>query len=85
MRSHKTAGGIMPGSGQTLSELEAPAVPGNAFLGGSGWLGLQCACGLVISARSMPALQRAVTDHQEPAYCTATDALLRAEDENIVD
>lgn len=55
-----------------LLTLEAPAVEGFAFLGGrSGWLGARCSCGFVASGRSMVALEHALADHQEPAFCPA--------------
>lgn len=87
MRTHKPRGPIMPGTSPTvtLNELEAPKVPGYAFLGGTGWIGVQCACGAYFSARTMAAVQAAVSDHQTPAICTAAAEVVRQEDESIID
>lgn len=58
-----------------ILELEAPAVDGFAFLGRTGWLGVRCSCGFIVSARSMSALDQALNGHQEPATCPAMAAI----------
>jgi len=47
-----------------LTKLEAPAVLGYAFLGGTGWYGAQCSCGFIVSGRSLVALEGGLQDHQ---------------------
>lgn len=44
--------------------LVAPEREGFAFLRARGALGFRCACGWVVTARSMTALEAGVTDHQ---------------------
>lgn len=85
MLTHKQHGAIIPKSGRTMRDLEGPAHQDFAFLGGSGWIGVQCACGAYLSARSMPAVQAAVADHQDPAYCPAAAAQEQLEDEYAID
>lgn len=52
-----------------MLQLEAPEIEGFAFLGPSGWLGVRCSCGWLVSARSMPALELGLQAHQHVDVC----------------
>lgn len=81
MKSHRHNGAVIPGSTLTMRELEAPANNGYFFLGGSGWLGLQCACGYVVTARSAAACEAALREHQSPDVCPSYHDFVPKDDE----
>lgn len=84
MLTHKTNGGVIPQTDRTMRALEAPANLGYAFLGGTGWIGVQCACGFVVTARTLAAAQAAIHEHQAPAVCTVAATIERDEDEDTI-
>lgn len=49
--------------------LQAPAREGLAYLGKSGWVGVRCSCGFIVTARSMGSLEAALSEHQDPKFC----------------
>ena len=89
MKTHKHNGAVLPktatdgGTPRTMRDLEAPVNPGYAFVGGSGWLGLACACGMYVSARTLAGIQAAILDHQESTGCAVGAAERAAEGASI--
>lgn len=84
MLTHKKPGGLIPGSRISMLELEAPINPGYAFLGAGGFIGVQCACGWYVTARSLGSVQASFTDHLHPRTCISVAEDEAYEDEDTI-